>query len=400
MTSLNREERNMILLQGLDFFAASLAGIFVTVFLFINSDIKTTLFYLIVMNISFLLFYLASGWIMKKIPSGTLIKVSLATATIFFFLLFILKEKAIRFLIPLAILDGFGGGFYWAGFNLNQYVFSNTKSRVEYFGWSSAILNIFRAVGPILGGAIIAVTGNQLMFGVKTGYSVLFLIVGLILLAMLILIERLPEHETVSFSLEHIFDHKRSKTWINILLQQVAFGLYDVLYGTMLGILMFLILKKEFILGTVQTLGFTASVFGSIFAVKLLHKIKKGFWIGALGQALGILLFALNQNMVGVIFYILSSLASPFLNTWMNTVFFQAMDQDSRHFSDKYHLIVEQILVLMSARILSYTLLFIFVQFGDEIQLTKMSLFLLPVFPLAIGLLFDRYEKLILKESK
>jgi len=393
MATLNPEERNMILIQGLTFFASSLAGIFVTVFLFINSDLKTTLFYCIVMNLSFLFFYMLSGWVMKKIPSGTLLKLSLGTATIYFFLLFILKEKAIQFLIPLAVLDGFGGGLYWAGFNLNQYVFSSSESRVQYFGWAGAVLNVFRAIGPILGGAIVALTGNQMLFGVKAGYSVLFLIVGLILLAVLTFIEKLPEHEMVSFSLQHIIDHKRSKSWLNILGQQIAFGLYDVLYSTMLGVLMFLIVKKEFYLGTVQTLGFTASIIGSILAIRVLQKYKQGFWVGALGQAAGMLLFALNQNFLGIIFYILSSITAPFLNTWMNTVYFKAMDKDSRHFSEKYHLIAESTFSLMSARILSYIFLFIIIGYGDQIQLAKQSLFILPIFPLIIGLLLSYYDK-------
>lgn len=394
MAKLNFEERNMILIQGLDFFAASLSGIFITVFLFINSDLKTTIFYLIIMNISFLFFYIASGWALKKFPSDKIIKVSLFTATIYFFLLFLLKEKAIMFLIPLAILDGSGGGLYWAGFNLNQYAFSNSKSRIEYFGWSSVIFNFFRAVGPILGGTVIALTGNQMLFGVKAGYSVLFLFVGLIMLAMLLFIEKLPEHEMVSFSLGQIINHRRTNSWINILGQQIAFGLYDVLYSTMLGILMFLIVKKEFVLGTVQTFGFTASIIGSILAIKLLKRYRQGFWIGALGQAAGMILFALNQNLLGILFYILSSIASPFLNTWMNTVSFNGMDQDSRHFSEKYYLLVEQIIALMSARIISYILLFVIIGYGNQIQLAKMSLFILPIFPLAIGLLLQRYEKM------
>lgn len=395
MAKLNPEERNMILIQGLDFFAASLSGIFITVFLFINSDLKTTLFYLIVMNIAFTLFYIASGWAFKKIPSGTLIKVSLSTATIYFFLLFFLKEKAIQFLIPLAILDGFGGGLYWAGFILNQYVFSSSESRIEYFGWASAVLNVFRAIGPILGGAIIAISGNQILFGIRAGYSILFLTVGLILLVMIFFTSKLPKHEMISFSYKHILDHRRSKAWINVLCQQFAFGMYDVVYSTMLGILMYLIVKKEFILGTVQTLGFTASIIGSILAIKFLQKFKRGFWIGAFGQALGMFLFALNQNLLGVIFYILSSIAAPFLNTWMNTVSFQALDQDIRHFTEKYYLLVEQMIALMSARIISYIVLFTIIGYGDQVQIAKTSLFILPIFPLAIGLFLQRYEQRI-----
>lgn len=393
MVSLTTEERNMILIQGLDFFAASLSGIFVSVFIFINSDLRTTLAQLIIMNISFMFFYMASGWVFKKIQSSTLIKISLGTSTIYFLILFLLKEKVIQYIVPLSIFSGFGGGIYWAAFNLNQYAFSNKESRVKYFGWSQAVINIFQAIAPILGGAIIAVTGSQLLFGVRAGYSALFLIVSLIYLLMLVLIQKLPEHNPISFSYKHILHHKRSSAWMNVLGQQFLFGMYDVVYGTMVGILIYLIVKGEFFLGTIQTLSFLACTIGSIIAMKVLHKNKQGYWIGVLGQSVGIIMFALNQNLIGIFFYIITGIITPILNTWSSTVSYQAMDQDNRHISEKYYLLAEQVFILLSARILSNVLLFIIIGFGNQVQLAKQSLFILPIFPLMIGLLLKKYEK-------
>ncbi len=393
MPTLNPEERNMILIQGLDFFTASLSGIFVSVFIFINSDLRTTLFQLIIMNLSFLFFYMASGWAFKKIQSATLIKVSLGISTMYFLILFLLKERVIQYLIPLSVISGFGGGIYWAAFNLNQYALSSKESRVKYFGWSQAVLNAFQAIAPILGGAIIAITGNRLLFGVRAGYSVLFLVVSLIYLLMLILFQKLPKHNPISFSYKHIIDHKRSEAWVNVLCQQFLFGMYDVIYGTTLGILIYLIVKGEFILGTIQTMSFIACTIGSILAIKVLQRYKHGYWIGVIGQSVGIIMFVLNQNPLGIIFYIITGIITPLLNTKLSTVSFQAMDQDNRHISEKYYLLTEQAFVLLSARILSNILLFIIIGYGNQVQLAKTSLFILPVFPLAIGLLLQRYEQ-------
>lgn len=395
MASLTNEERNLILIQGLDFFAASLSGIFVSVFIFINSDLRTTLFQLIIMNLSFLFFYMSSGWLFGKIQSSTLIKISLGTSTLYFLILFILKERVIQFLFPLAIFNGFGGGIYWAAFNLNQYALSSKESRVKYFGWSHAVFNAFQALAPILGGAIIAITGNRLFFGVKAGYSILFLAVSSIYLLMLVLFQKLPRHNPVYFSYKHITDHDRSKAWVNVLCQQFLFGMYDVIYQTMLGILIYLIVKGEFILGTIQTLSFLACSIGSILAMKVLHQYRRGYWIGVIGQTVGIIMFAFNQNLIGIIFYIITGIITPFLNTWLSTVSFRAMDQDNRHISEKYYLLAEQVFVLISARILSTFFLFIIIGYGDQVQLARQSLFILPVFPLIIGLLLNQYEKSI-----
>lgn len=392
MSSLTTEERNMILIQGLDFFAASLSGIFVSVFIFINSDLRTTLSQLIVMNLSFMFFYMVSGWAFKRIQASTLIRTSLITSTIYFLILFILKERVIQFLYPLAIFSGFGGGIYWAAFNLNQYALSSKQSRVKYFGWSHVVLNGFQAFAPIFGGAIIAISGDKLLFGVRAGYPVLFLVVSLIYLIMLILFQQLPKHNPIIFSIKHVINHKRSKVWLNVLCQQFLFGMYDVIYGTMLGILIYLIVKGEFLLGAIQTTSFIACSIGSVFAMKALHKYRHAFWIGVIGQTTGVVMFALNQNLIGIFFYIITGFITPFLNTWLSTISFQAMDQDIRHISEKYYLLAEQVFVLLSARILSNILLFIFIGFGDQVQLARQSLFILPIFPVAIGFLLKKYE--------
>ena len=159
---------------GIGFFATSLSSIFVSVFIFTNSDFRLTLAQLIILNLSLLFFYMMSGIIFRKIQSRSLIKLSLAVSMIYFLSLFILKEKAIGYIIPLSIFSGFGGGIYWASFNLNQYAFSDKNSRIKYFGWSQAVLNIFQAIAPILGGTIIWATSDKILFGVKVGYSMLF----------------------------------------------------------------------------------------------------------------------------------------------------------------------------------------------------------------------------------
>jgi len=45
MAEFNREEKNLILIQAINYFSAALAGIFVTVYFFNHSDLKTTIFY-------------------------------------------------------------------------------------------------------------------------------------------------------------------------------------------------------------------------------------------------------------------------------------------------------------------------------------------------------------------
>lgn len=392
MASLNREERNMIIIQGLDFFVASLSGIFVTVFLFVNSSLGTTLFYNFISFVSLTVFYFFSGWTLRKIPSGHLIKISLGASALYFLFLFFLQEKAIHFIVPLAILDGFCGANFWAGLNLNQYVFTNKLSRVRYFATVGAVINIFRTLAPFLGGAIITVFGRKLLGDINAGYATLFLIVGLIFAAMFAFAGQLPEHETIAFSFKHFF-HRRSALWKNILWQQLFLGFYDVLLDTVTGILIFLIVENELALGATQTILGILGAIGSIVAIRLLEKKERAYWLGAIGQSLGLLFFAFNQNLLGLSVFIASHLVIPLFNTWLSTVYFQALDGDARHWRDKYHFLVERELVLNGARAVSYLVLFILVINGEQVQLAQESLFILPVFPLILAILLYKFGK-------
>lgn len=384
---LDTNERNLILIQGLDYFTASLASIFVTVFLFISSDLKTTILYSIISFSSMLFALMASGWILKHIASGTLIRCTLLGAAIFYFMLFWLREGAITYLAPLALFNGFNGGIYWAAFNLNQYIYTSSSRRVKYFGSAIALINTLQAIGPLIGGAIITYAGSL-------GYSLLFLLVSLILGVSALLIGKLPQHEAIAFRFSDLVAHRRSRAWKYVLSANAVLGFFDVALGTVSGVLIYLIVKQEVWLGATQTAAFLLGALGGMLAIPLLHKHSRYYWLGVLGLSFGIGLFAMNQNVFGLIAYILvTGITAPFLHTWLSTVYFGAMDRVDRNWKEKYHLLIERDFSLGAARIISYIGIYLFISFGDQVALAKTWLFFLPIFPLILGVLLYAYEK-------
>ncbi len=391
MSVFNQEEKNLMLIQAIDYFSAALAGIFVTVYFFSHSDIKTTVFYNLIVYITLLFFYVASGWTLKKVSSAFLIRMSLFSSALFYLALFLLKEQSVRFIIPLGLLSGFGAGNYWAGFNLNQYVFTNKEKRVEYFGSMTGIINFLSAFAPLIGGAIISVFTSFALFGRETGYSVLFFLVFMLLMVMVFLVGKLPSHGIPNFSYKHIIFHKRSKTWKLILWQQIFLGLYDTSLGVVVSILFFIILKNEFNLGGTQTIAYMLGTLGSLLSIKVLNKNKNSYWVGSLGLAVGIGLFALLKNWYGIMFFIIiTGFCAPFLNNWLSTVYFKALDEVNVHWTEKYHLMLERDIALGIPRILSLLFLFIFIQFGNQVKLAQFWLYLLPLVPIILGLLLDK----------
>lgn len=391
MLAFNREEKNLMIIQAIDYFSGALAGIFITIYFYSHSDLRTTIFYNLIVYITLLFFYVASGWTLKKVSSAFLIRISLISSALFYLALFFLKEQSVKFIIPLGLLRGFSAGNYWAGFNLNQYIFTNKEKRVEYFGSVTGIINFLSALAPFIGGTIISLVMFFNVFGRDGGYSFLFFIVFILLMIMVFLVGKLPSHEIPNFSYKHIIFHKRLKSWRSILWQQFFLGLYDTSLGVVTSILFFLILKNEFNLGTTQTIAYILGTLGSMVSIKVLNRNKKFYWLGSLGLVIGIGAFAIWQNLYGIFLFILiTGFCAPFLNNWLSTVYFKTMDQVEIHWTEKYHLMLERDIALGIPRILSFLFLFVFLQFGDQIQLARSWLYLLPFFPLILGFLLHK----------
>ena len=391
MVNFTQEEKNLMLIQALNYFSAALAGIFVTIYFFNLSDLKTTIFYNFISYVTLLFFYVASGWALKKVSSAFLIRMSLFTSSLFYLALFILKGQSIRFIIPLGILSGFSAGNYWAGYNLNQYLFTNKEKRMEYFGSITGIINFLSAVAPLIGGLIISIMKSYESFGAETGYNALFFLVFLILMLMFFIAGKLPSHGAPNFSYSHIFYHKRARNWKLILLQQFFLGLYDTSLGIITGILFFLILKNEFDLGGTQTIAYLLGAIGSLISIKLLNKNKNFYWIGCLGLTIGISLFALFNNLFGILFFIIiTGLSAPFLNNWLSTLYFKILDEFNVHWSEKYHMMLERDIAIGIPRILSLLFILLFLQNGNEVILATYLLYFLALFPLIIGFLLNR----------
>lgn len=390
MRDLSGDERKLLIIQGFDILAASLAGIFVTVFFYSHGDLKTTTLYNIAAFASMTLFYGLSGLVLRYVSSGTLMKLSLVAGSVFYLLLFFLNEHSIAYVIPLGILSGFSGGNFWAAYNLNQYILTHSGSRISYFGWGGAIFNLANALGPALGGLIITLVARTSL-GVTNGYLVLFFLVAILNIITVFIIGKLPSHGIPNFSYRHIWEHRRTSRWKLVLGQQGVLGLYDIAIGTVTGILFYVILKNEADLGVLLTVASVFSMVASLYAIPLLKKYPSAFWIGAVGGAISIIVFTQFHSPVGVwLFIAISGFTVPVLSNKLSVVYFDALDQAEGSWQEKYHMLLERDIVLGVMRTLSFIGLFILLQFGNEIQLAKAWLFLLPILPIAIGFLIQK----------
>jgi len=389
---LSPEENLLIKVQTLFFFTGSLASIFLQVFLFKIAGFGGVVLFNLAQFVFLLIFYMTSGWALRKFSSRTLIRVGLVIFSLGWSLLAILKQKSVHYIVPLGIIFGVGHGHYWSGFNLSQYVLTHQGKREHYFGKSNAFIGIATSLGPIVGGAIILL-GNTIFQTSLSGYYLLFLIVFLLNLFIFLLASTLPRHAGIKFSLDHILAHQRSFNWKLVLLQQFSLGLWDVAFGALSAILLFLIIQQETILGVVQTSISLLTALVSLLAGKVLVRQRKFFLFGALLTSLGIFFFGLWQNWIGILLFgLLTAIGSPFLNIASSVAILNTIDEYKELWERKYHLLLERDFALGIARIISYLVLyFLFLNF-DKIMIAQKWVITIAIFPLLLGFLLQKMK--------
>lgn len=390
---MSLEEKLLVKIQGLLFFSGSLAGVFLNVFLFKLGGFQLVIQYNLITLIVLVILYIFSGELLRRFSSRDLMRVGLLSFALLFGILFLLREQSLRFIVPLAILNGFGNGNFWPGNNLSQYILTKEETRHLFFGRQNFWINIAQAFGPIIGGVLIKVLGT--VSTIETGYAVLFLVVAILMFYNVAQASKLPLHSKVEFSIFQIFAHKRTKSWLIVLQQQFLYGLFDVAFGTISGILIFLIVKGEFLLGTVNTTSAIVFALSSLIAGGILQRNKHAYLLGMIMAPIGFLIFSWQQNLLGILSLIfVINVFLPYLNISTSKAIYDVMDRVTDNWQNKYHFLIERDSVLGLGRIINYFILFLIFTPYNQVEIAKSWLLVIPVVPLVIGLLqWFQYNK-------
>ncbi|MDO8657690.1 MAG: MFS transporter [Candidatus Levybacteria bacterium] len=389
---MSSEEKLLHKIQGLFYFTTSLAGIFLSLYLFKLGGFQAVIkFGIISLSMLFVL-CIASGWFLKKYPSKYLMIAGLIIFTVFYGLLFLLREKSLTYLIPLAIISGTGYGFFWPGNNLTTYIVTKEHSRNEFFGKLAFFMNVGMGMGTIIAGTIIQLSGIFLTKDI--GYATVFLLVAIFMFILSLITLRLPKHSGIDFSLSHIIFHKRQKNWKIILMQQFLYGCMDVAFAAFSAVLIFLILKQEFYLGAQNTISTIIFAIASLIAGKMLQKNPKRYLLGILSP-LGLLIFALQQNWIGILSLIfINNVFMPFLGITTAKSVYDVIDKSQESWQNKYHFLIERDSALGLGRIINYLILLFFINPTNQMTVAKTWIFIVPIIPLLILILqWWQYKK-------
>lgn len=174
-------------------------------------------------------------------------KLGLIGFAIIYFVIYLLSNSAINYIIPLGIGIGFFNGLYWISYQVIRFDLTHTKNRGNYTGWEGAIKTLVELIIPVLGGFIIILKpGNN-------GYADIFLIGTIFFLISFVLGNVNYEPKT-----RHKMNMQKSFSYFlqdkDILKSMFGYlfsglGRTGSLYRVILPLFIFIALQNEFELG-------------------------------------------------------------------------------------------------------------------------------------------------------
>lgn len=382
---MNDQARLLVRVQALYAFSTALASVFFHILLFKLGGLQVLVRYGLTTVTCLVSTYVVSGWTLGRLPARRLMQIGVLVQGGLYGTVLLLGKAAGAYAVPLGVLSGVAQGHYWAGGNLATSLATRGASRTDFFGRQGFWQNWMQATAPVVSGGLISLCG---LFGAKSiGYSIVFIMVAICMALNFLLIGRMPDTEPVRFAMPQLLQHRRAPDWIIVLLQQFVYGLLDMVFNNISGVLLFCILKEEFALGVVNTLQ-TILVGTAGFVVgRILERRQMAFVVGMVCWPAGLLLFALNQNVLGIVcLLVLAGCSQPFLSITTNKALFDAIDRNRESWQSGHHFLVEREMALGAARILSYFGLLWFAG-TDQLQVARTWVHFIPLVPFTIGML-------------
>lgn len=384
-----QEAKTLLKINGIFSFALSLGGIFLQVFLFTLGGFRAVVEYNLISALMVVIFYIISGWLLTWISLKKCLLLGMSAHILLFSLLFLFREQSRALLIPLGMVHGIAIGIFWGAMTSLQYIFTTDETRYRFFGHQSFLFSITGGIAPIIGGALISLSG--FLISKEFGYSFVFFLIAVLMAYCYREAKKLPEHEPIDFSFIYVIRHRRSKVWKLALLHDFFYGLFDFMFISFTAIIMFLILKSEFLLGVVNGVGAIFAAGTGLLAGVILAKRKTSFVPAALIAAMGMAFLAWQQNWWGLIaFMFLFHTAMPLLNVASWKMLFDMLERSKKEWQKTYYLFLEREIMLGMGRIASLLIFFLVVSDQNQFKTARIAVGLLAIVLVCIGFILRR----------
>jgi YQGE family putative transporter len=346
---LDRRASFMVLVHGAYTAANLLAGTFMSIFLWRAShDLAPIALYSGLTALAIPLAFLANGLLWRGLGAGISIQLGLLGNGFAYLLVLLLGVATPAWVIPLGLLRGVAEGFYWSGFHLVSYDTTSDGDRDRYFGAQATASWLLTALLPPAAGAVI-VAGTRIG-GAYAGYSLVFAVAAILLLAAMVLArQRLSARRVLTLV-------RRNPDWQWVTRARLADGFTGSLLGLVLTILTYLVLRNEQQVGNFNglmgLLGVGISL-GLAAFMKPRHRTTCALVGGGL-LVVSTLLLPLYLSAWALLgFGLLRAIGGPLHGNALAPVALQVIDRDPNAAAMRYDYIVHSELCLGIGRVLS-----------------------------------------------
>jgi len=261
----NRELKELYASVAIRAFAFALTGVFIPVYLYqLGYSFTTIFFFYGVLGLITAVFSLISAKVFSKIGLKHCMLISIPFLIILFALLYTLEN----FRWPMVFLSlsyGIHMAFFWVPYHIDFARSSDRKRRGIEVGFSKIFAAIFAAMGPLVGGLILAFFGFHVLFA-----TVIIFLIG----SIIPLFFTKEIHQPFHFSFKEFFHGQRLKDISGFLGYGAEMRLGYVVWP--LFIFLFILEEKYISLGIVSSLALLSGVIFMFVAGRLSDRLKRG----------------------------------------------------------------------------------------------------------------------------
>jgi len=309
---LDRKAWVALTLNALYSAAEALCSVFVSVYLWINSqDFLTVCWYHVTIFFVTPFFFLLAGWYSQVRDRLHMYRLGLVLHAVFYATLLSLEKRSGDYPVALGALLGVTWGVYWAGANTFNYDVTTPGRREYYIGLVMAVSGAVSLLAPLLSGFIIRSAsipqhGYRMVFAIVLGLYVLSL-------ALSFLIPR--DNVRRPFRIARaLFPRKDQRDWQLMMLASASMSGSFNIFPFVLGLLMYMRTGNELSVGGYASLQALAGVIVAFIVARVVTPRTRRpymFWGLIVLVAAGCLMAFEVTATVLIVFGLLRSISGP-----------------------------------------------------------------------------------------
>ncbi len=393
---MSRNEKIMIFINASYNLAATMAAVFVNVYLYVfTKSLETMTIYSMIRFGLFPLGFFFGGYLSRKIKlAGSLTTGIAITILGMCYLLFMNESIADNTLLVfvVAIFFGIGEGLFWCSIVVLNLLSSTKTSRARYLSLMGIMTSIANIVAPLIANWIIVNAISDV-----EGYLSIFQLV-IVVYSITAIATRFVKVETpmARYTLRDKFNFKLDKQWNYIMGSHFFFGMRESVTLVLAGLLVYNATGGQG--GVYSRLLAIFAVLGIIayyFAGKMIRRDNrlKSYQISSVFVFLSTTVLVLSPNLFGALFYgLTNAIALPFFATPFSIIVMNGMQDYVEKESILGRTIVKEVAINFG-RILGMSLILLFALFLPDSTALPVAVIVASSFALGLSIYATAYHK-------